>query len=295
MKCCAERIWITALSLRISRMTTALSTPRARAMPSSTKSTSAGIFARASTSSPENSRTGGSGATTRPAGRQELIDGDAGHRGDRAEVVRGNAANRAPVLHQVRPHAERARQVGLPAPLGADPSFERLHDGQNTVRLNSPSNSGNEYRRTTVAAVLGNHLKTFWDRLAWGLEKRLGRPIRQNEVAQRLKIQPSAVHYWKTAKRSPEIDRAIELALWANVCVEWLLTGRGPVHPGVNSGDQITDAVIQLLQKMSEDEKLRTLQYLAAKSLIAERPEMSVERLLDTLAPAPSPEKHRKN
>lgn len=40
-----------------------------------------------------------------------------------------------------------------------------------------------------------------------------------------------AVTYWWNANRMPTMSQAIEIAIKLDCCVEWLLTGRGPMRP----------------------------------------------------------------
>jgi DNA-binding XRE family transcriptional regulator len=51
-------------------------------------------------------------------------------------------------------------------------------------------------------------------------------------VATLLKVSTTTVHDWMKGKKLPGMDSAIRLAMFFNVCVEWLLTGRGPKAPG---------------------------------------------------------------
>lgn len=50
-------------------------------------------------------------------------------------------------------------------------------------------------------------------------------------LAKRFHASNTAVWYWKNGRKMPSITTAIRLAIDLNVCVEYLLTGRGPMRP----------------------------------------------------------------
>lgn len=75
------------------------------------------------------------------------------------------------------------------------------------------------------------HLRqTFWLRLKEAL-RTAGKPATQTAVARFLGITQPSVSEWNEPNKFPEMERVIDLAQQANVCVEWLLTERGPKHP----------------------------------------------------------------
>ena len=51
----------------------------------------------------------------------------------------------------------------------------------------------------------------------------------------------STVHDWRKGRKLPSMDSAIMLGMTLGVCVEWLLTGRGPRHPGLPDDDGIDE------------------------------------------------------
>ena len=53
----------------------------------------------------------------------------------------------------------------------------------------------------------------------------------QTAVGKLFGIGQSMVTRWKTGKDTPALPRAIKIATDYGVCVEWLLTGRGPKRP----------------------------------------------------------------
>lgn len=56
--------------------------------------------------------------------------------------------------------------------------------------------------------------------------------VKQSDVGKIFGVGQSAVTKWKTGKDTPSLPRAVEMATSYGVCVEWLLTGRGPKNPG---------------------------------------------------------------
>ena len=54
-------------------------------------------------------------------------------------------------------------------------------------------------------------------------------------------VSGSTVHDWCKGRKLPGMDNAIMLGMTLGVCVEWLLTGRGPMHPGLPDDDGIDE------------------------------------------------------
>lgn len=52
----------------------------------------------------------------------------------------------------------------------------------------------------------------------------------QETIAAKFSVRQPSVSAWQSG--APELVRAIEIARELNICVEWLLTGRGPKRPG---------------------------------------------------------------
>lgn len=76
---------------------------------------------------------------------------------------------------------------------------------------------------------------------------------------------------WYRGDSLPELRTALDLALRTGVCVEWLLTGRGPMYPDAARGDPLLERACHLLLSMPEDDQLRSLDYLEAKMVMIER------------------------
>lgn len=50
-------------------------------------------------------------------------------------------------------------------------------------------------------------------------------------------VSSATVNDWRHGKKCPTMKNALDIAIKLNVCVEWILTGRGPKHPGVPDED----------------------------------------------------------
>lgn len=75
----------------------------------------------------------------------------------------------------------------------------------------------------------------FADRLGAICEEK-GLPVfgRQAVLARLCGIRPSSVNKWFNAVGLPDAPNLLRIADWADVGVEWLLTGRGPKRSGAN-------------------------------------------------------------
>lgn len=58
-----------------------------------------------------------------------------------------------------------------------------------------------------------------------------GAPAPQAKLALLLGVAPTTVWTWRHGRALPSIEAAVRIAERLDVCVEWLLTGRGPVQP----------------------------------------------------------------
>lgn len=91
-------------------------------------------------------------------------------------------------------------------------------------------------------------------------EKGLKAHGRQAALARHLKVTQPAVKKWFDAAAIPDIDKIVELALWGDVCFEWLMTGRGPKRIEELYPTKAIAHVAQVMQAMEPEQ-----QYLAAR------------------------------
>lgn len=100
---------------------------------------------------------------------------------------------------------------------------------------------------------------TFWDRMLLALRES-GFSEKQVDIAKRFGVAQPSVHKWKIGRNYPEPDKIIEIAEAAGVCVEWLYTGRGDMHPVVRANS--TDAeLLSLLRGLDEQDKQEVLRF----------------------------------
>jgi hypothetical protein len=69
--------------------------------------------------------------------------------------------------------------------------------------------------------------RTFWSRVQEAL-KDARKPVTQVYAARIAGVKQPSVSLWNEPGGFPTIENAIAIAKHVNVCVEWLLTGRGP-------------------------------------------------------------------
>lgn len=74
-------------------------------------------------------------------------------------------------------------------------------------------------------------------------------------------VSTATISYWRNGVKLPDIDHAVEIARKLDVCVEWLLTGRGPRAPKADYDSRLRD-IVALWPKLSESDQ-ETLRVLA--------------------------------
>lgn len=57
-------------------------------------------------------------------------------------------------------------------------------------------------------------------------------PAQNEPLGRQFDVSGPMVSYYRTGKKLPSMETALLIARKTGVCVEWLLTGRGPKHPG---------------------------------------------------------------
>ena len=106
----------------------------------------------------------------------------------------------------------------------------------------------------------------FWLRLA----EMVGKDFPKNNqaaVGKLFKVGQSAITKWKTGKDTPALPRAIDIAIEYGVCVEWLLTGRGPKHP-FDAPDADMARLLEFWSKLLPDTKHHVVGYAAYRRSI---------------------------
>jgi transcriptional regulator with XRE-family HTH domain len=74
------------------------------------------------------------------------------------------------------------------------------------------------------------------------------------ELSKKLRRSNTTVWNWKNGIKLPSLDTAIDLAIFFDVCVDWLLTGRGDKHPGASSGSSDENDVL-ILSRLADSDK----------------------------------------
>lgn len=83
----------------------------------------------------------------------------------------------------------------------------------------------------------------------------------QKEIAALLGIKQPSVAEWKNG--GPKLQNAIVLARKLNVCVEWLLTERGPKRPGAPM-DPVSQALWDAWGRISHEDRNRVVGFAQA-------------------------------
>lgn len=80
-------------------------------------------------------------------------------------------------------------------------------------------------------------------------------PTQQDQLGRLFAVSAPMISYYSTGKKLPSMETALHIAQKTGVCVEWLLTGRGPRYPGpdMNPDDWLdlrglSEDVINLVQ-----------------------------------------------
>lgn len=69
----------------------------------------------------------------------------------------------------------------------------------------------------------------------------------QAEIGKWLGVSQPTINSWLAGEALPGMNKATDVALKLNCCVEYLLTGRGPKRPGVDLTDETHRRIMQAL------------------------------------------------
>lgn len=78
----------------------------------------------------------------------------------------------------------------------------------------------------------------FGERLSRLLEEPPFTGMTGRDIAKRLGVTEPMLSNYRSGKKLPAMKKAILLAIKLNVCVDWLLTGRGAKRPGAPNPDE---------------------------------------------------------
>lgn len=82
-----------------------------------------------------------------------------------------------------------------------------------------------------------NKINGFSDRFNLLVAEREWDELPDVELCKKFGKGNTTIWNWKNAIKMPGLETAIDVALVLGVCVEWLLTGRGPKRPGLPEED----------------------------------------------------------
>lgn len=85
---------------------------------------------------------------------------------------------------------------------------------------------------------------------------------RDSDLGELMGVSYKAAGNWLRGLSFPSMTNVLRLAVWGGVCVEWLLTGRGPKHPPESQPAEIT-AALEAMASMSPDARAVLLSMLA--------------------------------
>ena len=78
---------------------------------------------------------------------------------------------------------------------------------------------------------------------------------RQATFAQLMKVSQKGARKWLEGEGMPTLQRCIQIAQWAGVAVEWLVTGRGEKRPKSLSVDTYSNRVLAAMQPLPDNLK----------------------------------------
>ena len=92
--------------------------------------------------------------------------------------------------------------------------------------------------RSDTAFVHNDWMKYegFGERLRLACEA-AGVPATQPVLARLFGVSTTIIWHYLNGEKLPSMAKAVLIATKLGVCVEWLLTGRGPMHPPPSPGD----------------------------------------------------------
>ena len=125
------------------------------------------------------------------------------------------------------------------------------------------------------------HGQTAWDRIRDAMREHGLKPT-QKECAALLGITQPSVWEWASSSGSPSIENAITLGSKLNVCVEWVLTGKGPKRPGPPM-EPTAQALWDLWTRIPEEDRPVVVGFAEAKARpsqppVAKRPRSATSR-----------------
>ena len=84
-------------------------------------------------------------------------------------------------------------------------------------------------------------------------------------LAKKLGVSTTCAHFYMNGERLPAIDSARKIADLFDVCVEWLLTGKGPMRPNTSESIDLSSltqaqrkALLMLIESFKDTQQLQS-------------------------------------
>ena len=84
--------------------------------------------------------------------------------------------------------------------------------------------------------------------------------IRQEDIARIAGVGQTAVSSWKTGQKRPDLEKALALAAYARMCVQYLYTGEGPQRPWGNVETDFA-MIVQSWEHLDDGNRAKLLEY----------------------------------
>lgn len=133
----------------------------------------------------------------------------------------------------------------------------RLSIGQTNIQSIGHTCSG--WRQTADVIKTPDELDTVWLRVRTALREK-GMSGTQAEAAKIAGVRQPSVSEWNQPGHYPTIESAVRLAERLGVCVEWIMTGRGPKRPGT-ALDHYADRLMQLWAELTLEARQQIVGY----------------------------------
>jgi transcriptional regulator with XRE-family HTH domain len=127
----------------------------------------------------------------------------------------------------------------------------------------------------------------LWERLIRArLDLKPAKSINQEDIAKEIGVGQTAVSGWKTGRIEPSVKSAKALCLKADLCVEFLYSGRGPRRPW---GDITTPLgkLVELWEHLTDADQVQLLAYAELLNRASDKPESAP--ISPRLLPGPKP------
>lgn len=92
------------------------------------------------------------------------------------------------------------------------------------------------------------------------MDLRERKSVSQTEIAREIDVGQTAVSSYKTGEKTPSMDVAVKLADYAGMCVEHLLTGKGPQRPWGTMDAQF-QTLVQFWENLDDAARMKLLEH----------------------------------